>query len=680
MTILTTLSWTSAAKQRLPSVQIDRYVTIVYNSEQLNIDSSKVNSASLIFRDANSGRMANFQLEETGPDTSKFVGRFAITWADTSVISPEIYVPSPEKAKSKEIFDLVATGKIQRKPILVEKDEKENRTILVFDSREQAENERKIYEEKVRLSARKLLKPVPSDQSLEAAKQAEHLAELDRLKSDAVLHESERIRLEQLERQRAEANLKKFQALPLSEQTARIEKAKRVLAEAMAAYNAGKYLQAEAKFKESIDLNPSDKSPYFRYGVSLYRIGKNNQAIVALRMAPDDKATNLEKKYFLGLVHLKLNEIDQAQTIFQEVGRSKDPVLAPSALFYEGALLFSQEKFEEAKAPFEQVIDTSQDPKLDAQAEDYIEKIASALQYKAMREKKWNVTGVVGVFYDSNVLLTPESQPAAATASKEGDIRLLTLGTLEYRPVFNEHHEWSVKGTANITNSSNPNLSLADPWIYTFEAPYSYKGILWNKGFKFSARPGYEMLYMAVTANAPKTDLINSPYIAADATFVMKPTWFATYSVQYRRDNSFIAYTTPGDNLTANQFSLRTQQMFLIDKSKQEAFIAMGGIVRNDADGDNKIYNRFEIGSMYVHPIKSFGWNVALNYYYLSFPSASLGREDNDLTISTGISKPLKEWFTWGLTASYADNISTQDTYVYTKLTIMTTATFNTLF
>jgi hypothetical protein len=390
----------------------------------------------------------------------------------------------------------------------------------------------------------------------------------------------------------------------------------------------------------------------------------------------------------MGLIHLKSKELDSALKMFDEVGAAKDPVLSPSALYYKGVLYFSDGKFEEAKQPFEDVIDTSQDPKLDEQAEQYLDRIANAIAYQKMADQKWNLSGTIGLMYDSNVLLAPDNQQAQGVVQNKGDLRLLTVGTLEYRPIFTEKREFSGKFTLNMTNSSNASLSTADAWIYTLEAPYSFKTVLWNKGYKLTIRPGYEMLYMALSAATSKKDLLNSPYLAFDNTFVMHDNWFATYTFQFRRDNSLLSLNDPGystadDNSTANQYYLKTAQMFLLNNSKQEALIATAGILHNAADGANKTYDRLEIGTTYARPIGTYAWNAGVSYYFLNFPTATPGnsRQDSNFALSTGISKPFNNWFTWGVTGAYTDNASSQtSTYQYQKFLIMTTATFNTGF
>jgi len=667
-----------------------REIRFSYTSPSWNSDPKTIDSAFLIFKDDLTNRMAQIQLEETEPDSSVFVGQFSITWTDSSNnISPEIYIPTPElrKKDQKAVFEIIQNGKLARKPLIVKKDEATGgKLIMIFDTREQAQVAWNDYQKELKANQQKLIKPVPSEQNLAAAEMAKYKKQMEELAAQAASRETTRERLEREEREKLKAAQEKFAKLSSEEQEARKAAGDKSWNEGMTAYRAGNFTQAEKKFREAIDKNPMQTSAYYNYGVAQYRNEKMDNAMVSMRIAPDDDKTALEKKYYMGLIHLKLKELEPAGNLFDEVGAANDPVLSPSALYYKGVLLYSDGKYEEAKKPFEIVIDTSKDPKLDQQAEDYLDKIANAIAWQKMADQKWTLNATVGLMYDSNVLLSPDNQGSQGSVKNKGDVRLLTLGTLGYRPVFTQKHEFATNLTVNMTNSSNPDVSTADPWIYNLEAPYSYKGILWGKGYKFTVRPGFEMLYMALAANQSKRDILNSPYVAFDNTFVMHDSWFATYTFQFRRDNSGLnlgdpGYNIPNDNATANQYYLKTSQMFLLNNSKQEALIANAGILHNDADGVNKTYDRFEIGTTYVRPIGAYSWNAGINFYYLNFGAADSAnhRTDENYSLSTGVSRPMNDWFTWGVSGSYTDNASTQtSTYQYQKFLVMTTATFNT--
>jgi TolA-binding protein len=676
-----TLLISASAQAKRKFVEIDRQFSIHYKSKNWDADAKNIDSAFLIFRDAVTGRMAQISLEETAPNSGEFVGRFSVVWSDTTKVSPEVYIPPQNmRDQTKKIFDMVANKKLPRKPIIVKKAENGEKTIEVFETREEAESAWADYQKELKARDTKLMKPIPTREDSEAAAQAAHQKQLEDLAKEAQNREASRQQLGTSEQAASTSRLQEFNKLNPDQRAARVAKAKLAYEDGLKDYTAGDFVSAEKKFREAIVTDPSESNYYYRYGISQFRNDKMNEAIASLRLSPEEPSTALERKYFLGLIHYRLQELDDAVKYFDEVGNSKDPVLAPSSLFYKGVVQYSKEDYEEAKKSFEQVIDQSQDPKIDEQAEAYIDRVAAAIAYKKMQSLKWNVTGTVGLMYDSNVLLAPDNQVNQGTALNKGDVRLLTMGTLEYRPIFTQTNEFSVKGTANLTNSSNANLSTADPWIYTFEAPYTYKGMLWGKGYKTSLRPGYELLYMSLTADAAKKNLMYSPYLGWDNTFVMNPKWFSGYTLEVRHDGSSIPYTTPDDNFTAMMYALRSTQTFMLNPEKREALMITSGLIRNSADGKNKSYDRFEVGTTYAKPFGTYAWNASLNYYYLTYPSATPGRVDNNVMFSTGVSKPIKEWFTWGGFASYTTNASSQSAYEYEKFVVMTTATFNTLF
>ncbi|NJL26055.1 MAG: hypothetical protein HC902_13400 [Calothrix sp. SM1_5_4] len=363
-----------------------------------------------------------------------------------------------------------------------------------------------------------------------------------------------------------------------------------------------------------------------------------------MKLAKVEGKTDLEKQYYMGLAHYRLSEIEQAQTQFQAVAEAKDPTLSPSALFYVGVIQFSQEKYEDAKKAFEGVIDTSQDPKLDDQAEQYLDRIASAIQFQKLRENKWTLTGTLGLMYDSNVLLSPDNQSDQGEDTGIADFRLLTIADAEYRPIYNENHELSAKANASLTNSAKEEAAHADPFLYTFSLPYSYKGVVWKKGYKFTAKPAYEMLYMAPT-EATKHLTFTSYYLSLDNTFVMSNQWFSTYSFEYRLDDSRETSSTGPNDADSTRYALRASQMLFLDKSKKEAMLGNFGYVLNAAKGDNKNYGRIELGATYVRPVRwNASWNLGLSLYQLTYPNAEENSTDFNTTLSTGITKPIREW------------------------------------
>lgn len=678
---------TPAKKRR--SADPSRLMNIAYGATSWNTDSTRIDSAYLVMRDKNTGKTVQIQLEESEPDSSDFNGQFSVNWGDKEKIAPEIFVPPADLRNSakdyKRLYEMIQANKLPRKPVIWKKNDKGQAVLDVYDTREQAETALKAYQEEQRLQQdmkrKNMIKPVPSTQSLAAATMAEQKAKMEMLALEAAKRETDRVRLEQIERQRAEERLRQARMATEQERAIRRNKAETLAQEALALYNAGDYVQAEKKFKESVDLDPENKKYYFQYGITLYRNQKYNEALVVFHLSQVDEKSGLERQYYMGLTHYRLSEFALALETFHKVGVSQDPVMAPSALFYMGVIQFAQEKYEDAKGKFETVLDTSQDPRLDEQAELYLDRISAQLMFQKMREKKWTLAGTVGAMYDSNVLLATDSSSDQGSSTKKGDLRLLTVGDAEFRPVFNEHHEWSAKFNASLINSKDDSSATADPFIYNLSLPYSYKGVIGKKGVRLNAKPGYELLYMDPNSTGTKSQILSSYIMLLESTWVMSPNYFATYNFEYRMDDSKLASSVGDNNADANKYSLRTIQSLFLDKARKEALIGNFGYVLNSAKGKNSAFNRIEAGATYVRPTRwNAAWNLALSLYRLNFADADPKREDFNLTISTGLSKPIRDWVTWGVTGSYIKNDSSlPDSYEYDRWTVMTTATFTTM-
>lgn len=665
-----------------------RITQITYGSKTWNTDSGKVDSAYLIIRDKASGKLVQINLEETEPDSSEFKGQFSLSLGDQDKLAPEVYIPPQALRKNdkdnKKLYELIQNGKLPRKPLITKKNSKGQTVFDVYDTREQAESALKAYEEEQKIAAdmkrKKPLANMTNGTAVAAVQDGERKTALDKMALEATKHDADRIRMEQIEKQKNDERVRQQNALSEKERAARKARAVALNAEGFQLFNAGNFDKAEGKFKEATSLDPDTKEYYYKYGVALYRNNKFNEALVTLKIAKVDASLETERSYYMGLVHYRLGELDNAVAKFDEVGKSNDKVMGPSAVFYQGVIWFTQEKYDPAKKAFEKVIDTSSDPNLDTQAEEYIDRVAGAMAFKKMRENKWTASGVLGMMYDSNVLLTQDNGPAG-TASNVADARLLTVVDLQFRPIFDEKQELSPHVSANLTNSAKTKSAPADPFIYTLASPYSFKGT-WNKrANKFTLTPGYELLYMDPTDTGTKTEQQASYYLSFDDTIVMHKNWFQTYSFEYRNDDSKDASSVGIENLDATKYTLRTVQTFLVDKSGKEVLMSMLGYTRDAAKGKNKVYNRFDLGVVYARPGSwDTNWNVGLAYYKMVYPTADVARTDVNVTLSTGITKPIREWVTWGVSANYTKNSSDVAASTYTKYMILTTATFNTNF
>lgn len=659
-------------------------MNINYGSTSWNTDSRKIDSAYLVMKDK-SGRMVQIQLEESEPDSAQFKGKFNVNFTDPN---PKVFIPPKElrnpERDYKKVHEMINNGRLTSKPFVWKKNDKGQMLVDVYDTQEQADAVRNAYETEQRLKAeahkQRLLKEAQAKEAAAQAAAAAHKAAMEQLAIEAAQREADRLRLEQLEKQRAEERERQARMLTEQQKALRRAKAKELAEEAMVLFNKGEFDAAEPKFKQSIELDPENKTYYFQYGVTLYKNEKFNDALVILKISEVPPAMEMEKAYFTGLVHYRLKEYKPAKENFAKASASTDSTIGPSSNFYRGLIQFSEEEYKEAKQSFETVLDTSKDPRMDQQAEEYIERILQAMQFKKMQEKRWSATGTVGLSYDSNVILSPDT--ASTEATDKADARLHTSGELAYRAIYNPTHEWTLKFAPNLTNSAKNQVARADPWLVGFGSPYTYKTTAWGKGYVFSAKPTYEMLYMDPNGTGTKSQIMRSIYVTFDNMFVMKPNHIAIYSLDVRNDDFNLADSTGDNDYDAMRYTLKTTQMVFLDKSKKEAVVGNLGFGLNDAKGKNKDYQRIEFGATYLRPMKwGYSWTFGLSAFNLSYNNSDDGRKDFNVTLSTGIDKPIRDWVSWNVTAAYTKNDSSEEsTYEYSKWLIMTSATFTSIF
>lgn len=246
----------------------NRNISITYVSSAWNRSSTKVDSAFLFVKDRESGKLVKIVLEEAEPDSSTFSGSFSIDWGNLEASRPEVFIPPIHLRNNEEDikkFNVqVSEGKIPRKPVVVRKT-KEGRQILdVYDTKDQAERAYKSYlsqlalERKLDQQNQTALKPIASEQNLQVAKMAEQERALLQLAKEAASREMDRIRIEQLERQRMDELRKKQDLLAESERKKRRAEAEKLAIQALAAYNLSDFATAEDLFRKSSDLEPDN--------------------------------------------------------------------------------------------------------------------------------------------------------------------------------------------------------------------------------------------------------------------------------------------------------------------------------------------------------------------------------------------------------------------------------------
>jgi hypothetical protein len=278
--------------------------------------------------------------------------------------------------------------------------------------------------------------------------------------------------------------------------------------------------------------------------------------------------------------------------------------MGPSSQFYKGVIFFDQEKFDEAQAAFQAVLDTSNDTKLDERAEAYIEQILRARQAAHERDQKWSVSASLGEMYDSNVLLSSNSQRDSGSATNTAGWRTLLTGSVRFRPVYDDTHEFAAQLDAitlySLDQSFKFDQSLrnADPTVFTLTLPWTMKGVLFEKGHKLDIIPGYETTIMSIENDESKV-ILASPLLTLSNLLVMNEAWFNNITFEMRNDISKLDSSTGDDDITAIRFKLGTSNLLFMNDKKDRILIPEGAISMNQAEGRNASYERLDLGVGY---------------------------------------------------------------------------------
>ncbi len=654
----------------------------MYALPNWNEDSKKIDTAVLFVKDSKSNRIVQIELQESEPDSSIFSGYFSLNWNKKDPINPQVYIPprnfDPKKDNFQNISKLISNGTLKRKPFVLKKDDDGFQMIDVYDTKAQALAAYSAYVEQLKLKKDKQ-KPKPKIQeedkqaAIEAARKASLEAEKERLAQEGAKRESDRIRMEQLEKQKAEESVRKQKLLAKKEIELRKEKAKKIAEKALEHYQKSDFKKASRFFEKSIELDPSNQQYYYQFGVSLYRIEEYNKALVYLRMAEGSSVNLVEKNYFIGLTHWRLKEYKPAITAFNEVKKANDPVMSPAAAFYMGIIEFSDEHLEAAKTEFEFVLDHSKDPKLDKQAEEYIEKILAIMRFKQNQATKFLLTGMYGLGYDSNV--SQKSLDQLSTGESPTDLvgirNTLMLG-LEYRPIYEINHEFSAKfmgiymKTYDSGFQEKTDFDKIDPTVLSLALPYKYKGKLFEKAYVLTLSPGYEVIQMDPEATGSRSDLIRSGFLNIDNLFVNNENWISIYKLGIRSDD-----TTNDSDSDAIKYSLAYDMMYFLNEKKNKILLGTLAYTLNSANGDDSKFNKMNLSIGYIAPwIWEMTWNTKLSYYQQAYPNHSSDRTDNNASLALGCSKAFTEALQSSLSLNYTSNTSTIESSTFDKYSL----------
>jgi TolA-binding protein len=682
-------------KNKSPIIDTKMPVTIDFEYSALNKNPKDVETAIMILKDAISGKIIKVNLQEKSENSSLFIGEFSISWAATDDFKAEVYFPSQKNIASKDstsLMNLIKDGLLLRKPYFLRK-EKNKQLLTVYNSPEQALAANEKYRKSIPsaipaggipaggipAAVPAVTKPVVDQSVLEAQRRHELELEHARLAKIAKEQEELRIKMEEDAKRQQEEMIKAQAALAEKEREKRKAEAKASAEEAMSLFKTEKFAEAVVKFKKSIELDPSYNTYYFQYGVSLFKIEKFNDALVAFEIAAEGAAEQTELNFYKGLCHMKIKDFANAIADFTPVSNSENKVMGPAASFFIGIIYFSQAKYMDAKKFFEKTVDTSDDPRLSDQADNYIEQIANIEQFEDKRKHPFTGSVTTGMMYDSNV--SNLSAESAKTVTDVAGLRVLLTAGLDYRIIFNETWEntFSVNYTDMYTNTTSlkpsSTLQKADPQMLQYKLPVKLKTKAFNIPYQLTVTPGYDTLNLNIDTDSTREPISKSSYIGIDQTFVVSKDYIASIGLEMRNEDSLI----DGDDASdAAKTSITNSNILFQDAKKTEAILANWGYSMNNAKGDEKKSNKLDLSLGYMMPYSKKDAIISqIAYSNTNYDKSAAGRKDSGITLlasySLFISEPLKAAFA----LSYNINNSNVETSKYNKLSLTSTISWS---
>lgn len=611
-------------------------------------------SRALRVRDADSGKIAQVTLHRRGGPDGPLTGFFIIQFFAGDNTPRVLEFSDPGKPPFYAY--VVPGGTVQK--------------VLLFTT----------AEELAQFIAKTEVKPVPAAGAETAKvlspKQIRKIEKEEREQKRR--HEQAQLLLEEQQaRQRAEL-LAQQAALTLAEKNRKKTEAQALVKEADQLYTQQKYTEAEQRYASAVQLNPEDDTYFYRYGVTLYKVGNYNKSLATLSMADVPGERALEKDYYVALNHLKLKDYDKARKEFVEIRSENDPSLSPMASFFAGNIEIQQQKFSEARVSMEYVLDNSKDPQLDRAAEDLLAQIDKLQSFYESKKEKYRFTGFLGATYDGNVLNVAENNVSTDVRSYRLNYGASALA-IWHRSLtsdFGTQIGISDYYSTNTSFQGDAVLQTADPLQLELTLPF-------HKEFEYSKRslnwelvPLYRSIYMSPTGGT-RTEVIRSVGFNTTLAAPIQSDVLLAGRLEATSETSLLETSVGDDNQTGTRVGLTLMPTWILDLKGEKSLTLDAGYLINQAEGRNYRYKRSSLGLTYAFPSwwKATG-SLRGEYSSQNYDEAISPRIDANPIVTATWNKNLSRQLNFVLSLQYNVGDSDEDSYDYNKFVVTSLFTF----
>ena len=390
-------------------------------------------------------------------------------------------------------------------------------------------------------------------------------------------------------------------------------------------------------------------------GVVMVQAGKYEQAIPWLEEAQKVPTLDARASLFLGIAQLRVGNSSAARQNLRRA-EDKDTTLRLPARYYRGIAAYQDGKWSDAEGDFEYVAAYDPESDMGREAASFLRTIRSG-EYA-----RWELYGVFGLQYDSNVILGPSDSTQNALAlqalkiSNEADGRgVITVGGV-YIPWRTQSAELSV----GYEFYQSLQFQLTDFNLQDHRP--TIQGVINANIFQFGLQGRYDYYFISDEQSFLQ-EATALPWVAINETDNNRTDVFFRYRY---RDFKKLAYQLRD----ANNYEAGFRQLYSF--GLPERYVALGYRYDNESptqsDGDVFAYNgnEVDVGGGWSFPL-AITAELEYSYRHEDYASQSNGRKDNENLILFALSKPINEYL--AVTAGYFGdfNNSNQAVFQYTR-------------
>ncbi len=252
-----------------------------------------------------------------------------------------------------------------------------------------------------------------------------------------------------------------------------------------------KYPEAEQTLRQALKMSlkrDEREGAYHDLGVVLFKQGQYEPALESLKYAEEIAPGNPLIQFNKGMVYKKMPQDGPAVIAFREAASGADAhdlSWAASAYYQMGIILYRQQRYEEAKVAFSDVIERRPTSDIAKSSTVFLERMSEAERVEmAGGEKPWNISAHASSQHDSNVTLDPTVSPSSDRVSRRRDNRFVVQwsgsrefpASLPWGVAYNLYQSWHAELSDYDVQSHEPSIY----WFYKKERMEGRLDYLYN--------------------------------------------------------------------------------------------------------------------------------------------------------------------------------------------------------